>query len=208
MRDAMTGALVVVGGHSRGVGKTLVVEHLLRAHRAEGWIAIKVSAHRHAAAGRRTADVEEAFAARSDTQTGRYRAAGAGRAFLVRAPEASLPGVADLIDASRADGSTVVVESNRIVRHTVPDVVLFVVDPYIQDWKASSPDCLAIADAIVCARPRVPSPRAIHVGDAGRAARPLFMTADPRERERLSHWLSLTLAARRGTSATSRLLAS
>jgi hypothetical protein len=138
MRDVVDrGALIVVGGHSRGVGKTSVIERLLRA-RHGCWIAIKISAHRHAPEGTSVPLIEETRAPSSLTQTGRYLAAGARRAFLVRAPDAALPQVAALIDAFCTEGSNVLVESNRIVQYVRPDVCLFVVDPCIDDWKPSS----------------------------------------------------------------------
>jgi GTPase SAR1 family protein len=143
MRDVGDrGALIVVGGHSRGVGKTTVIERLLH-DSSEDWIAIKISAHRHAPAGTIAPLIEETRRGSSSTQTGRYLVAGARRAFLVRAPDAALPQVAALIDAFRTDGSNVVVESNRIVQFVRPDVCLFVVDPRIDDWKPSSSLLLA-----------------------------------------------------------------
>jgi hypothetical protein len=147
------GALIVVGGHSRHVGKTSVIEHLLRANAEDGWTAIKISAHRHAPPGVSVPLVEPWHKTSPDTQTGRYLAAGARRAFLVRAPDESLGRVATFIDAQRAEGRTVVVESNRIVQWLVPDVLFFVVDPRISDWKPSSALCLPIADAVVSGPP-------------------------------------------------------
>ena len=44
------GRLIVVGGHSRGVGKTAVIAHLLRTLGWTGVEAVKISAHRHAPA--------------------------------------------------------------------------------------------------------------------------------------------------------------
>jgi hypothetical protein len=148
-RSVAPGRLVVVGGHSRGVGKTSVIEHLLDAHRAERWIAIKISAHRHAPEGVSVPLVEECHQWCDATQTGRYLAAGASRAFLVRAPDASLARAATFINGLREGGRTVLVESNRIVQWLIPDVLLFVVDPMIEDWKPSSAFCLPVADAVI-----------------------------------------------------------
>lgn len=149
------GALVVVGGHSRGVGKTSLIEHLLRADTGKAWVAIKISAHRHAHDAVNAPLVEEAGQASALTQTGRYLAAGARRALLVRAPDAAMPRAAAFIESLRGRGSNVVVESNRIVQWLAPDVLLFVVDRRIDDWKPSSALCLPIADAIVSGPPWV-----------------------------------------------------
>lgn len=149
------GALVVVGGHSRGVGKTSLIEHLLRADTGAAWVAIKISAHRHAPDGVSAPLVEEAGQPSALTQTGRYLAAGARRAFLVRAPDVAMPGAAAFIESLRSRGSNAIVESNRIMRYLAPDALLFVVDPRIDDWKPSSALCWPIADAVVSGPPWV-----------------------------------------------------
>jgi hypothetical protein len=146
------GALIMVGGHSRGVGKTLLIERWLRARQGARWIGVKVSAHRHAPDGMNVPLIEEAHAATPTTQTGRYLLAGAARAFLVRAPDTALAHAAAFVDALRDDGAHVIVESNRLVRYVQPQLLLFVVDPDIDDWKASSADCLRVPNLILCHR--------------------------------------------------------
>jgi hypothetical protein len=145
-------ALIVVGGHSRGVGKTLLVEQLLRGSAGANWIAVKISAHRHAPDGADVPLIEEARDATARTQTGRYLAAGASRAFLVRAPDRALVHAAAFIQSMRAAGAHVIVESNRLVRHVRPDLLLFVVDPRIADWKDSSDECVRSPAAVICRR--------------------------------------------------------
>jgi hypothetical protein len=207
MRDPLSGALVVVGGHSRGVGKTLVIERLLRAYADQGWIAFKVSAHRHGSADTPTAAIEEASMASGDAQTNRYLMAGARRAFLARATDSLLPRVCELVESARAEGSNVLVESNRVAGRLVADAVLFVVDPLIDDWKASSPRCLDRADAIVCERTFATASAETDMLRAITMGRPLFLTADPCERRRLIRWLGWHLATRR-RAVTPRWLAS
>jgi hypothetical protein len=197
MRGPLTGLLLVVGGHSRRVGKTRLIEAVLRAHAHEDWTAIKISAHRHAPEGTSVPPVEESFARSYSTQTGRFLLAGGRRAFLVRAPEPSMPEAVALVTALRSAGSHVIVESNRIARHLLPDLLLFVVDPFNADWKQSAAACLAKADAIVSeyevqhatrVRDLIP-PRAID--------QPLFMTGDPFERCRCIRWIGSLLRDRR-----------
>jgi hypothetical protein len=144
-----SGGLVMVGGHSRGVGKTLLIEQWLRA-RDEDWIAVKVSAHRHQAAGTERSLVEEAFSPHANTQAGRYLRAGATRAFLVRAPASALPCAASFVTSLRQTGARVIVESNRLVTYLHPDVLFFVIDPDVADWKPSSVACLHTPDVILC----------------------------------------------------------
>lgn len=143
------GLLFVVGGHSRQVGKTTMIEQLLTERRDEPWTAVKISAHRHAPEGATTPLIEEMRDADPQTQTGRYLRAGARNAFLVRAPDAAMPQAAAFIQSLCASGVNVIVESNRIVEHVTPDAVVFVIDPHIADWKPSSDACLAVADAVV-----------------------------------------------------------
>ncbi len=93
------GRLIVVGGHSRGVGKTATIENLLRARPNEAWAAVKVSAHRHAREGTARPVVEEVYEPSPLTQTGRYLAAGAARAWLCRCPNQRLHAAAAFVDA-------------------------------------------------------------------------------------------------------------
>ena len=147
--DRVRGLLIVVGGHSRHVGKTTAIERLLAERREEPWAAVKISAHRHAPEGTAAPLIDEHLDAGPDTQTGRYLLAGARRAFLVRAPDAAMPEAARFVESLRANGWNVIVESNRIVAHVVPTAVLFVIDPGNRDWKPSSDACLAVADSVV-----------------------------------------------------------
>lgn len=143
------GRIIVVGGHSRGVGKTALVEHLLRTLGAARLAAVKVSAHRHAAAMATPPVIEETFGPLPATQTGRYLAAGAERAWLCRCPSGSLPAAARFVRTLAADGWNVLVESNRIIEYLTPDLSLFVASTSNPDWKPSSGPSLRRADALV-----------------------------------------------------------
>jgi hypothetical protein len=185
------GALLLVGGHSRGVGKTLTVERILRARRGEMWVAVKVSAHRHGRIGA-ALSIDEDTTASPATQTGRYLLAGATRAFLLRTPDAQLEAAARVIGRLRADGFHLVVESNRLVNWLAPDGVLFAVAPAIDDWKPSSDDMLARADAFVVLGASG-SDRVADVHAPDQRARPVFCHGDRRDDRRLADWLDLAL---------------
>jgi hypothetical protein len=131
------------------VGKTALVEHLLRTGDGRRTAAIKISAHRHAPSDVTPPLFEEDIQGSPDTQTGRFLAAGAWRAWLCRRPTPQLPDAARFIRALQDRGCDVIVESNRIVDYLVPDLVLFVVSSRIADWKASPAACLRRADALV-----------------------------------------------------------
>ncbi|MGE0463116.1 MAG: hypothetical protein AB7Q16_17260, partial [Vicinamibacterales bacterium] len=91
MHASHSARLIVVGGHTRAVGKTSTIEHILRSRHGECWTAVKISAHRHARADGSAPRVEEATEASPLTQTGRYLEAGASRALLCRTPDTRLP---------------------------------------------------------------------------------------------------------------------
>lgn len=153
----MTGRRIVVGGHSRGVGKTALVVALVRALAPRPVATVKVSAHRH---GDGRVAIEEDVAADPATSTGRCLAAGAARAFLCRCPDGCLHEVAALVGLLAAGGCDVVVESNRLAPLVDADLTFFAVSSHTDDWKPSSSLCLSRADALVLAPGTATLPRA------------------------------------------------
>lgn len=190
---ARTATLIVVGGQSRAVGKTSTIEHVLRARQGEPWIAVKISAHRHASASGAAPLVEEADHASPITQTGRFLEAGAGRAFLCRTPDARLPETAAFLRRLLADGTNVIVESNRITRFVRPDVVLFVVSPSVADWKSSADACLAGAGALVTIERADAVPAALAARSTHLRGRPVFEMDGDRRVHGLDPWLDARL---------------
>jgi len=189
-------ALIVVGGHSRCVGKTSVIEHILRTRpRRERWAAVKVSAHRHEADAGGAPLLEEATCATPLTQSGRYLEAGACRAFLCRAPDTRLAGAAAFVRGLLAQGMSVIVESNRIVRLMHPDVLLFVVSPSVSDWKPSSGPCLTRADALVTSECAAAVPAAVALRRGRVDGRPVFEMGPDRHVPGLDRWLDGRLPA-------------
>jgi len=141
---------MVVGGHSRRVGKSSVMEAILRETPELAWHALKISRRGHhpgtgAASGR-------GFAG----QTERYLRAGASCAALLRLPDEALAAGLGAVRRILGTGGNVLAESNRLVRHAEADLVIFAIDPANPDWKESSWECLARADAVVLARPGAP----------------------------------------------------
>jgi hypothetical protein len=192
-RPGIEGALVLVGGHSRGVGKTLTIERVLWARRGEPWVAVKVSAHRHGSAGC-ALSVDEDTTANGETQTGRYLLAGAARAFLLRAPDAQLAAAARFVNTLRSEGANTVVESNRLVDWVVPDRVLFAVAPLIDDWKPSSARILTRADAlVVCTAGGPAAAAAVPAADA--RSRAVFRLTVRGDNLRFAEWLDDALGS-------------
>lgn len=187
MRDLEAGRLVVVGGHSRGVGKTALVEHILRAGPASHWVAVKISAHRHTPGAGRGALIERDRTGVPGTQTDRYLAAGAREAWLCHAADTDMADAARFIARRLAAGDDVIVESNRLVEYFTPATTLFVLSPPFDDWKPSSARAVRGADAFVLG----PVARGIPAHwprDADRLdGRPLF---DLRAPDALNLWLA------------------
>jgi hypothetical protein len=152
--------LVVVGGHSRNIGKTSVVAGLIRKLRNRKWTAVKITlygngvcAHDGGACGCEPASGEafeltEEFEP-NDTDSGRYLAAGAERSFWLRAPAGELARAAGTVRKMIESSGNVIVESNSILELVNPDVFLMVLDFSCEDFKPSSLRFMDRADAFL-----------------------------------------------------------
>jgi hypothetical protein len=142
--------IVVVGAHSRKVGKTSIVCSLLQGIPELEWSAVKISSNRRGTAG--VAAIEEGGGARPDCDTSRFLAAGASRAVWIRAQDAEMAGAAAVVREIAAGGRHLIVESNRIVEHLDPDVYVLALDFHIDDFKASARRLFRRADDYVLSR--------------------------------------------------------
>jgi molybdopterin-guanine dinucleotide biosynthesis protein len=147
-------AVVVIGGHSRNVGKTSVVAGLIAAMPELHWTALKITQYGHnVCADCATADHSHAITEErdrtGDTDTSRFLVAGADRVFWVRTRVGELapavPKIRQIIDSS----TNVIVESNSIMKFIRPDLYLTVLDPANKDFKDSARWALDRADAIL-----------------------------------------------------------
>ena len=127
-------AMLAIGGSGRGVGKTAVGCALIAALPELRWTAVKISPHEHGLPA-----VWEETDRSSAKDSGRYLAAGAERAFLVRGDaEAELAGLAGT--------GALLVESNRRLSGAL---FLAVLAGHEASWKPSMRDRVAEADALV-----------------------------------------------------------
>jgi hypothetical protein len=140
-------AIVVVGGQSRNVGKTSVVEGLIRGLPEMRWMAIKVEPSGETG-GPGVAVSEEKDGARR-TDSSRYLAAGAVRSLWVRTRTDDLTDAMPLILKELEAAENVVIESNSILRFLQPDIYLSVLDPAGADFKESAKQYLRRADAVL-----------------------------------------------------------
>jgi len=153
-------ALVVVGGHTRNIGKTSVVAGLIQALPEWEWTAMKItqfghgicSASGHACDCCLASDHPYAIALErhpSDSDTGRFLAAGARRSYWVRTATGQLANALPVVRETLAASRNLIVESNSIVEFLTPDLYLVVLDFAQQDFKDSSRRFLGQADACV-----------------------------------------------------------
>ena len=140
-------AIVVVGGSGRGVGKTALVCGVIAALPALDWIAVKITSDTHTP----EQPIREESTAGEDTDTARYLAAGARRAFLLTAADsAAMQTALDGLRQHAPRGANLIFESNRILDFVKPDVCLMVSSAAAQaETKASFEQAMKSADAIL-----------------------------------------------------------
>lgn len=153
-------AIVVVGGHSRNIGKTSVVAGLIAALPTCNWTAFKITQFGH---GRCSLNGEPCDCAPQDrcwamaeekdrsgkSDSSRFLVAGAKRAFWVRTEQGQLHEALPAIQRKMAEAENVIVESNSILQFIQPELYITVLDPATEDFKASAQKYLERADAVV-----------------------------------------------------------
>jgi molybdopterin-guanine dinucleotide biosynthesis protein len=153
-------AIIIIGGHSRDVGKTSVVAGLISALREFHWTALKVTQYGHgicAANGGScdcaTSDHSWALSEEKDrsgeSDSSRFLVAGADRAFWVRTEQGRLAEAMPTLRRIIAAAQNVIIESNSIIRFLTPDIYMTVLDPATADFKASAREFLDRADAVI-----------------------------------------------------------
>ena len=153
-------AVIVVGGHTRNIGKTSVVAGLIAALPERRWTAIKITQFGHGVCSANgepcdceTADhtiaVSEERERASGTDTARYLAAGASRSFWVRTRQGQLAEAMPRVRKLIADADNIIIESNSVLRFLQPTLSLSVLDPSVNDFKPSALRYLDRVDAIV-----------------------------------------------------------
>ena len=153
-------AIVVVGGHSRSVGKTSVVAGLIAALPEYRWTAFKITQYGH---GICSADGNPCDCATNDhfwamteekdrsaeSDTSRFLAAGAVKAWWVRTEQGRLAEAMPAIRQRLNESENAILESNSILKFLRPDLYLTVLDPTTEDFKKSAQEFLDRADAVI-----------------------------------------------------------
>jgi hypothetical protein len=151
---------IVIGGHTRNIGKTSVVAGLIAALPHLNWTAIKITQFGHnvcSANGEpcdcQTADhtlaISEERSPGTGTDTSRFLAAGAKKVFWVRTRQGELAEAMPRLRKLLADSENTIVESNSVLRFLQPDLSLSVLDPTIVDFKPSALRYLDRTDALI-----------------------------------------------------------
>jgi hypothetical protein len=173
-------AIVVVGGHSRKIGKTSVVVGIIGSFPGFPWTAIKISSHWHSESPSvQSFDLYEECDRTSKTDTSRFLEAGASRSIWMRAEEDSFePAVQQLMPIIQSS-QLVIIESNRILKYIEPDLFIFVLRFDVGEFKESAGKIISRADAIVAVNYCTPPPawKGISPGDLGKI--PIFVSQDP-----------------------------
>ena len=155
-------AIVVIGGHSRNVGKTSVVAGLISRLGEYEWLAIKITQFGHGVCSVTTEpcdcalnehehawSIDEEQDRSGGSDTSRFLVAGAKRVLWARTKQGMLAEAMPALRDEMARADNVIIESNSVMKFVRPDVYLPVLDPATADFKASALEFLDRASGIV-----------------------------------------------------------
>lgn len=160
--------VIVVGGHTRSIGKTQLVCDVIAAFPNADWIAGKITQYGHGVCAQNgnncdCAPTEHVCAldwelhADTGTDSSRFLAAGARRSFWLRTKQGFLAEGLPLLRAAVKEAQTtsygelptLILESNSLLQFLKPSLYFAVVDPSKKDFKDSARAALDRADALV-----------------------------------------------------------
>ena len=163
--------LIVVGGHTRSIGKTQLVCDLIAALPSAKWLAGKITQYGHGVCATVGHDCDCAptehivaldweSGSASGTDSARFLQAGAARSFWLRTKQGYLAegmpplreAIAGVGNSVGGDGVNVVVESNSLLQFVRPSLYVTVFDATRDDFKDSARQMLDRADVFVFRR--------------------------------------------------------
>ena len=148
--------VIIVGGHTRSIGKTQLVCDLISAFPERNWIAGKITQYGHGVCAQNGENCdcspEEHVCAISweqrpnETDSGRFLGAGARRSFWLRTKQGFLAeglpllrgALRELESKSPDAAGNLILESNTLLQFLRPSLYLMVVDPTKTDFKDSA----------------------------------------------------------------------
>ncbi len=151
---------VVIGGHTRNIGKTSVMARLIRELKHLGWTAVKITQYGHGicsldgepcgcAPQEHPFELTEERDAAGRGDTCRFLAAGAARSLWLRVRQGQLGDALPLLHQALEPADYVMMESNSILEYIEPTLYLVVLDSTRHDFKSSARQFLERADALV-----------------------------------------------------------
>ncbi len=209
--------IVVVGGHSRNIGKTAAMEGIARALPDLAWTAVKITQHGHGICSSQgkachcDGGTDHPFAISEEaapnlTDSGRYLAAGAIRSFWLRTRQGELAAGMPALRRVIGLGANTLIESNSVLNFLEPDVYIAVLDYAVADLKDSARRFLDRADAFIVLHGDRPAPwpgipaRWLESKPRFPAQAPVYVSPD------CARWLRSQLAAISSTGKRERSL--
>ena len=160
--------VIVIGGHTRSIGKTQLVCDVIAAFPNANWMAGKITQYGHGVCAQNGANCDCAptehvcaldweLHADTGTDSSRFLAAGARRSFWLRTKQGYLAEGLPLLRAAVREGQTtsygevptLILESNSLLQFLKPSLYFAVVDASKEDFKDSARAALDRADALV-----------------------------------------------------------
>ena len=153
-------AMVVIGGHSRSVGKTSVVSGLISALPEFRWTAVKITQYGHGvcsahgepcdcATGDHSWAISEECDRSGQSDTSRFLLAGATSALWVRTEQGRLAEAMPTLRSKLENAGNSIIESNSVLKFLRPDLYITVLDPATADFKNSAREFLDRANAVI-----------------------------------------------------------
>jgi hypothetical protein len=153
-------AIIVIGGHSRSVGKTSVVAGLIAALPEFNWTAVKITQYGHGvcsangepcdcATGDHSWAISEERDRSGESDTSRFLVAGAVQALWARTEQGRLAEAIPTLRRRLEGARNVIIESNSVLKFLPPDLYLTVLDPSRPDFKNSAREFLDRANAVI-----------------------------------------------------------
>jgi len=137
------------------VGKTSLIEELIRGFAGAGWAAAKITPHEH----RPGSFGQDGFALEKEkdrsgrTDSSRFLVAGARQSFWLQARPERLPQALATLWGELGEAENVVLESNIVVEVLEPTLFLAVIDPGRADFRRSLAVLVGRADGIILRGP-------------------------------------------------------
>jgi molybdopterin-guanine dinucleotide biosynthesis protein len=160
--------VIVVGGHTRSIGKTQLVCDIVSAFPKANWIAGKITQYGHGvcaqngnncdcAPDEHICAIEWESLPQSGTDSARFLAAGAKRSFWLRTKQGFLAeglplmreALKQTLSVAEQDSPPLILESNSLLQFLKPSLYFAVIDPTREDFKDSARVALDRADALV-----------------------------------------------------------